>query len=503
MSISCPKTLIFDGRRFMVLLYANRKNMGVKNSKLFSQAQIIEDLHRKWEPHEGQVPIGKALFYENKKLVFLQCGRKFGKTEFTNYSCWRFALTHPGAAVYYIAPFQNQARELIWANRRLQYFLDESLHEKYQVSINNQEMRIKIGYNGSFIKLDGADNYEKHRGTNPHFIAYDEFKDHHPKFHEGMEPNLATFEAPLLIVGTPPETEDNLYCYMGKEAQDEEDGAYFHRPTHDNPHIKKEYLEKIKRRLENRGEWDVWQREYLANVVKGGHNAIFPMFDREKHVRCDRELRQEVERTRKNWNYYVSFDPGTASCFAVLFVAIHKYTKQVYILDEIYEKNMRETSTRKIFPRAIEKWRAINVRDDSWTLTYDYAATWFYNEVVNEFGYGIMPCQKDLRKKEDKLSLIKDMYLADLIKVSDNCKNFIFETENYIRDDKGKIPKENDHLLDNFRYILNAGNVHTLPAEEPDKPWDFEIEDRRAYRIENDPSLITDPFERIIREYYD
>ena len=81
---------------------------------------IMNDLASLFQPHGGQIEVGQALFYNRKLRVFVKCGRKWGKTTMAVYSLFRFAMTYDGSGCYYVAPFFNQARELIWSDRRMQ-----------------------------------------------------------------------------------------------------------------------------------------------------------------------------------------------------------------------------------------------------------------------------------------------------------------------------------------------------------------------------------------------
>jgi len=438
------------------------------------QAAILKDLHDIWSPHEGQLSPGKALFYDGKQFIFLECGRKYGKTDFVIYCLYRAAMTTPNAACYFIAPFLKQAKELIWANNRLQFFLNKQMRNKYKISINNSEMRIKFGFNGSFIKLDGSDNYIAYDGINPHFMAYDEFKDHHPKFHERMEPNLATYTAPLLVIGTPPESDDNHYIKLADSVMIDPDGAWFNYPSSSNPHISKEWLAKTKERLRLRGELDVWYREYEAKRVKGGKNAIYPMFDREKHVLPKEEMKKRIQREFRALDWYCTADPASASVFAVLFTAINRYTRVVYHVDELYVSDTKETSTRRMWKKISEKLLEWNPRYDKWNFTYDEAEKWFQTEIHDAtelvFGEGngifFAPTHKQRDKKEHGISLIKDQMLYGFWLCSSGCEKLIFETVNYIKDKNGKIPKENDHLLDCERYTNGANYYTQVPSHE-------------------------------------
>ncbi len=456
-------------------------------------------------------------------------------TDLLRYCLYRFSLLYPNSACYFIAPFQKQAKEIIWANGRLQNFfladidpktgktytgltsdeayqLNDELKKKYGLKVVESENRIRFG-NGSFIKLDGADNFEAFRGITPHIVAYDEFKDHHPKFHTGMDPNLAPYDAPLICVGTPPEGDEKNaknFISMADYADKADDQVYFCVPTYYNPYISKDFLKRKKQELFARGEEDKWYREYEAKRVKSGARSIFPMFESPdlgkkytRHVRPHKELRAQVMSKKKDYDFILSFDPASSTTFACLFVGIHKFNKEIYILDELYIKEKSNTSTGQIFPKSLEILDSYNIYHEDVRMIYDNAAAWFATEVAFQFGYGLEPCIKDIKNKDKRLSLIKDLYLGDFIKVSEKCAMFIFETENYRVNENGKIPKENDHLLDAFRYILS----NTYYNQVPRKKENLLVlkENIRATTLEKDPSLSSkelDPFSDILEEYY-
>ena len=493
-----------------------------------------------WKPHPAQAQVKNSLFSKGANKIFLECGRKFGKTDFLNYILHRFALLFPNSACYFIAPYQKQAKELLWANNRLQNFffpnidpitgltptgltrleaskVYEELKEKYGVVINNTEMRIKFG-NGSFIKLDGADQYAAYRGVNPHIIVYDEFKDHHPKFHDGMDPNLATFNAPLIIVGTPPEgDEDNApqYTELADFCYRDSNSAYFNKSSYCNPHISASWLDTKRKELIDRGREDVWLREYMAQRVISGSRAIFPMLKfpepergitHTEHVRPHCEAKELVLKYHKSWDFYLVFDPASVSCFGVLFGAISKHTKQLVVLEEIYETKKALMSTSTIFARALQMVQGYGCLIDDIRMIYDNAATWFQNEVLYQFEYNLEPCTKDIKKKgehgkENRLNCIKDMLMYNYLVISDNCPKMIWEMKYYRTDEKGNIPKENDHLLDCLRYMLAANYYTHVPQKIK-----LTNSSRRFHTIESDSLSFRqkrDPFYNQIKDYYE
>lgn len=451
--------------------------MDVNNSRIQLTAKVITDLASGWTPHEGQIEVLRPLLYGGKRRIFVECGRKFGKTESVLYLLHREAMQNPNHHYYFIAPTIKQARELIWENNRLKGFLTPEVTARYVYKDYEQDMR-RVFNNGSFIKLDGADNWPSYAGINPHGLAYDEFKDIDPRFYDVMEPNLASKDAWMYIVGTPPDSEENLFCRLAEEFKGDDQSDYFNMPTWTNPHIPAKWLERQKERLISRGDHHVWLREYEAKRVRGGARSIFPMFEPAKtnpvsgevleftrHVRPEGELEAEIRRHQRDYEFYQIFDPGSVVCFAVIFAAVHKYSKKVIILDEIYEKDKAKTSTKQIYPRAMQMYAKFGVPGHKVHKVFDYAAQWFANEVAAEYGEGLMPCTKDLNDKENKLSVIKDFMVASLFEVGQKCKWTVWEISNYIVDDNGKIPKKNDHIIDSLRYLFNAANLRTTPRE--------------------------------------
>ena len=469
-------------------------------------------MHRFWVPHAGQVPVARALLRDWKRYIFLQCGRKFGKTDFTIYMMYLYAILFPESQVYYIADTMKHAGELVWKNSRLQRFflrkqryrhetkeqwqerlkIGEMLHSKYVDRSNNSEMRLHFK-NGSFIKVDGAENYANADGIEPDFMVYDEFKSHDPRYNEAMEPNLRVKKAPLLIVGTPPEELGTYYEKIANSFKRLDYGVHFQRPSYLNSHIypngekDPEFQEEIGKYI-SRGDDDVMKRELYAEIVVSGQKALFPVlelprydYEKEKfeghsrHIRPHNELVEAIRRHPKDWEFYDTYDPGSAVCFAGLFGAINKYTKQVVILDCIYERDTRSTSVGVLYPKAQEIMKEIYDYEDYWYGTYDHAATWFMGEVLDRYDRGLHPCVKDLKHKENKLGMIKDMLIEDKLVFSDRClkgyfheSGMIWEMVNYRKDDNGKIPKENDHAIDALRYKLNAMNYDPSWISKPE-----------------------------------
>lgn len=441
-------------------------------------AGVLGKLHEQWTPHKGQIKVGQALFRYGKTRIFVQCGRKWGKSEFLIYTLVRWAMLNTGSHCYYFAPFQKQAREILWV--RLKQFIPQD----WIKDENKTEARITL-ITGSFIKIDGSDNYEAYRGITPDIVAYDEFKDFRPEFHVAMEPNLGPKNAPLLIVGTPPDVEGQ---YTELAAEMREDGFWIEAPSEENPHMDKAWLDKMKAKLISRGEADVWEREYMGRFIKGGSRTIFPMFKPTLHVVDYAALKAQLRRDIHKLQWFIVADPGTTSVFAAIIVGINQYTRQIYVFDEVYETVAAETTTGRIWPHisalALEANPNALPGGQDWYRIYDEAASWFAMESLDRFNVSWVPTQKAAAPKDMGLSLIKDLLLSNQITFSSRCVKGIWEIENYALDAHGRIPKKNDHIIDTLRYLLHAANYTVVERKEPRQKAKDEM--RRGYRMEED-----------------
>lgn len=469
----------------------------------FNKKQFLYDLNQprgygkkvglKSALHEGQVKALAGILKDEIDTLLIASGRKWAKTETLLYSLWRQAGLYPGSACYYVAPTREQAKKLIWDTRRLHNYMPSHYMEGRP---NNRDLMIRLK-NGSFIQLMGSENYEAANGLSPHLIIYDEFKAFHPSFHRTMGPNRVTHGAKLLVVGT---MADDLavnkkeYWGLYKFCKESENADIYVGTTFDNPINKlpaqrKAILAEIEL-LEARGDHDVVQREFYSKIIPGGSRSIFPQFSEAKHVRKHELIMEEIGKDLKEMQLVNGLDPGTAICFGGIFIAIHPYNKKVYVLDELYVTDQKKNHTTAVFSEVLKKSKDItpHIPLDEWILVYDQAAAWFQKEVQANFGYSYMPTMKHLNKKEEGISLMRDLFAHDLIVISDKCKNFIEEIKSYAKDKNGNIPKNDsvsDHICDSFRYSLYAANYNLVEALR-------KKEDPTYIHADRDPSRFPD-----------
>lgn len=382
-------------------------------------------------------------------------------------------MEHPGSESYIFEPYLKQAREILWAGRRIQTFGPEEWIE----SVNNSELRITFK-NGSFIKLEGSDNEAAMAGIKPKgLIIYDEFKDHRIKSINNFEPNRAAFDVPALFIGTPPSVHNHFVDYM-ELAKSEPDWRFFHGPTSSNPHISRKWLEKKKRELEKMGDLETWYREYEAVFMKGSKGSIFPRIFKIK------DCRFEAPKDIKKWQLVVGMDPGTTTTFAVIFVLFNPYSKQMYLVDEIYAQEQIDMTARQIWKSVQEKvsnFKSLGLTNIEYV--YDEAAAWFRNEVTELGDYWLSPSVKHLYGVDGYINVVRHVMNHDLFNITADCPKTRFELESYQKDDKGKIPKKDDHLINAFQYVLGFLGFTPDNLNEPKNP---DIMERRGYTPEEE-----------------
>lgn len=426
-----------------------------------------------WWLHDLQKEIAQQAFQFSRDEIWAQCGRSFGKSHLARYIAARFAIQNPNSACYIVAPERKQAYEIHWIapDSNITNIIPQEMLMPGDEALNKSELRVNLK-NGSFIKLDGADNVSALRGYKPHLFIADEFQAWKQDAWQAMEPNFIANKAIVVRIGTPPDREcyyTEQLKYFQKQQNTGNARYYFIRtPSSSNPRLDPIRLEELRRGFIERGEEAMWRREYLAEFVPGGAMAVFgTLWDRAKTVHPHSKLAKILEGDANQIQWYTICDPGTTSVFAVLFAAYNPYTAEIFLLDEIYERDRNKTSSTQIWKRVQEKEKELypKAAPRTWRRFSDEAAAWFINEIAYSFREHLNKTRKAVHSKESMVSLAKDIMLHEKLRVSDRCKMFMFEVENYVTDEKGDIPDKDDHLLDCFFYLLSGSGYKFIERE--------------------------------------
>lgn len=468
--------LRFDGAR------ARKAIQALKREELFLD-------HLKavgYYPHSGQVPVFRALRDPAVKRVFLQCSRNFGKSTVVGLDMVSHAGLYPKTKNYIIAPFRTQAEEIYYHSGLIDTIIPAEWRLSGEDGFNKTQLRWTLK-NGSYLKLDGADNEATVRGYKPHRLAADELQDWRKSTWQAMEPNLLAHLATAILVGTPPDR-PGLYTEQAdfvkaRMLENPEKYLYLKRTIYDNPRLDRDEINELRKGFIERGEEAIWRREYMAEFVPGGASSVFPMFSEREHVRPLEWITNRIERDKhKLWYFTISDPSGSRS--GHLFIAFDKYNSFFYILDELLETDFQKLSCGQLAPRIVEKEKMhFSDRNEPIRL-YDEAAKLFAIEMA-ALGLAYSPTQKKQNEKSNNISLLRDMMVKNKIVIADHCKHLIQELFEYhtevLPSGRVRVVKIKDDLIDCALYAV-AESGYTFNSS----PVNLKTEERRFYTPEEE-----------------
>lgn len=197
-----------------------------------------------------------------KRFVFVQAGRRFGKTTLSEEWLIRNALATPHSIWWYVAPTFKAAKELMW-----QPLLRDLPRD--QIAKINKSMCDVTLKNGSMICIRGSDREDNLRGRRDGIngVVVEEFSFHKAGVWELIiRPQLADRKGKALFIGTPSMKKGPQYRVLSEYAQSKKDPewAFFHFNIFDNPYIDPSEIEQIKAATTD----TAWKQEYLAEFVE-------------------------------------------------------------------------------------------------------------------------------------------------------------------------------------------------------------------------------------------
>ena len=168
-----------------------------------------------------------------------------------------------GRKVLYIAPTQEQARNIVWeALKRRLHGIGISNEQRLQMRVPNEDGE------ETTIFVGGYENRENYRGlTDVIHITFDELdtlKDFFISWKEIFRPMFLDTGGTADFVGTPKKENPNLKR-LEKEAEISDNHQTFHFTSRDNPYLSKEELDLMEQ--EYAGDMSSYRQEVLAEYV--------------------------------------------------------------------------------------------------------------------------------------------------------------------------------------------------------------------------------------------
>lgn len=386
------------------------------------------------------------VWFEKARFLVLACGRRSGKTYFSALKILDFVQKNPNSIVNYIAPYQNQARNIMWE------LMKQLTPQHWIEKTNENELKINLT-NGSIIQLKGADlKPDRLRGIRIDFLVLDEvayFKNWKTVWVDVLRPTLIDSKGKAIFISNP-NGYNHFYDIYQKGLKEEDEYKSYHFTTYDNNHLEKEELDALSK--EYQYDQDAYQQEIMAEFIRFS-GMVFSGFSRHKHFIPPIEF-------PKGTNYYRGIDFGFRNETAVVFLAVTPDNK-VYLYDIIYK-------TQVLTPELAVLIKQKSV-DKFFNGTWADSAQMSDIAELRKYGISINPVSKSVYKtstKSESFVMYKTRKLQQLISadkfyIFNHLDDALFEFENYKFKEvyqngtKQEIPlKVKDHIIDATSYVV-------------------------------------------------
>jgi phage terminase large subunit-like protein len=231
------------------------------------------------------LPWQQDVFNSPTRFKIVAAGRRTGKSRLAAWLLIINALQEGKGQVYYVAPTQGQARDIMWSTLlELAHPIIKSSH------INNLQITL---INGCIISLKGADRPETMRGVSLKFLVLDEYADMKPSVWEQiLRPALADQKGQAMFIGTPMGRNHFYELYQYAELEDDDSFQAWHFTSYDNPLLDPEEIDTAKKSMSSYA----FRQEFLASFEAMG-SEIF----KEDWIEFDDEEPDEGD-------YYIAVD---------------------------------------------------------------------------------------------------------------------------------------------------------------------------------------------------
>ena len=295
------------------------------------------------------LPWQQEVYGNTARFKVVAAGRRCGKSRLAAWAMIIRALSTPRVDVFYVAPTQGQARDIMWS-------VMEDLAHPVISSKHVNNMQFKLA-NGSRISLKGADRPDTMRGVSLEFLVMDEYADMKPVvWEEILRPALADRKGDALFIGTPKGRNHFYELYQYALTEDDPSYTAWHFTSYDNPLLDPEEIDLAKKSMSSYA----FRQEFMASFEALG-SEIF----KEDWI-------EFTEEEPSDGDYYISIDLAGFSDIAKASNSKQKKLDQTaisvvkaspqgwWVADIIYGRWDVKKTARKIFD-AVEEYRPISI----------------------------------------------------------------------------------------------------------------------------------------------
>ena len=325
------------------------------------------------------LPWQQEVWEDATRFKVVAAGRRTGKSRLAAWKLIISALSDKKGQVFYVAPTQGQARDIMW-----QLLLELGHNVIASAHVNNLQIKL---INGCTISLKGADRPETMRGVSLKFLCMDEYADMKPEVWEQiLRPALADQKGEALFIGTP--MGRNHFYDLYQYASISEDPTFkgYHFTSYDNPLLDPEEIEAAKGSMSAFS----FRQEFMASFEAHGSELF-----KEEDVRfCEEEPTDGA--------YYIAVDLAG-------FADVQKVTTKTKRLDQ---------TAIAVVKAGVEGWWVANIIHGRWgveeTARRIFEAVRDYQPVAVGIEKGalknaVYPYLNDIMKKNQRFFRIEEL----------------------------------------------------------------------------------------------
>ena len=295
------------------------------------------------------LPWQTEVWEDPARFKIVAAGRRTGKSRLAAWLLIVNALQTERGSVFYVAPTQGQARDIMWDTLM-------ELGRPVIASSHINNLQIKL-INGATISLKGGDRPETMRGVSLAFLVLDEYADIRPDVWEQiLRPALADQKGHALFIGTPMGRNHFYDLYKYATLGDDPSYAGWHFTSYDNPLLDPEEINAAKKSMSSYS----FRQEFMASFEAMGSEMF-----KEDWVKF------AEDKPKQAGDYFIAIDPAgflevgkkktkkstlDNTAIAVVFVNEDGW----FIENMIYGRWTLEETAQKIF-QAVKDYKPISV----------------------------------------------------------------------------------------------------------------------------------------------
>jgi len=219
------------------------------------------------------LPWQQEVFEDPTRFKVIAAGRRTGKSRLAAWCLILNALQATRGHVFYVAPTQGQARDIMW-----QMLLELGHPVIASSHVNNLQIKL---VNGATIALKGADRPETMRGVSLKFLVMDEYADMKPEVWEQiLRPALADQKGHAMFIGTPMGRNHFYELYTYAKVADDPTFAGYHFTSYDNPLLDPDEIKAAEKSMSTFS----FRQEFMASFEAQGSELF-----KEDYIKFDEE----------------------------------------------------------------------------------------------------------------------------------------------------------------------------------------------------------------------